>query len=153
MTARNTKAFSLIEMLIVIAIISIMSGLVISQFINASNDSREVVARQQQAAVQSALSNWISQYINTRNKTVGVARNYYNKDTGGNTRTSKGRLALFKDYLDEDTYAHFISNTSNDNKLKSAAMKKLNKHLALSDWAAPSGTAKAPYPKVELKND
>ena len=42
------KAFSLVELLLVLAIISIMAALVINSFSNAAQDSRNVMARQQQ---------------------------------------------------------------------------------------------------------
>jgi len=153
-TASKATAFSLIEMLMVIAIISVMSGLVISKFTNATSDTRGVLARQQQAAVQSAVMNYISQAINSNESTVAVVRQNYNVDsTSTSDRSSKGRLTMVKDYLDAGTYEHFITHTSDDDKLKSAAMKKLNMHLVLSEWASPTATNKAPYPKVELKND
>ena len=55
--------FSFVEMLLVLGIISIMAAIVINSFSNASQDSRNVVARQQQATLQSAINNWVAGQI------------------------------------------------------------------------------------------
>lgn len=130
----------MIEMLIVITVIGIMSALVISAFSNAAQDTRRVVARQQQAAVQSAVNAWVSSY--SQQYSLAEARTAYN-----NAATSKGRLQLVGKYLDDATLAHFLnpSNTVNNNEVKSAALKKTGQFLDLSDWNSAS------YPKVELK--
>jgi prepilin-type N-terminal cleavage/methylation domain-containing protein len=52
-------AFTLVEMLLVIAVISILASMVISSFSDAAQTSREVVVRQQLAVCQSALNNWV----------------------------------------------------------------------------------------------
>ena len=54
---RTRNAFTLIEMLIVVAIISILAAMAISSFSNAAQDSREVLVRQQLATVQEAVNN------------------------------------------------------------------------------------------------
>lgn len=139
--SRNTplpRAFTMVEMLIVIAVIGIMSALVISAFSNAAQDTRRVVARQQQAAVQSAVNAW----VNSVSQTEGLAqtRNLYNL-----AASSKGRLQLVQAYLDEATLSHFLANTTNNDEVKSAALAKTGQHLLLDTWNAAS------YPKVELK--
>jgi type II secretory pathway pseudopilin PulG len=128
----------MVEMLIVIAVIGIMSALVISAFSNAAQDTRRVVARQQQAAVQNAVNAW----VNSTSQTQGLAqaRNLYNL-----AATSKGRLQLVQSYLDDATLSHFLANTSNNNEVKSAALSKTGQYLLLDSWSANS------YPKVELK--
>jgi len=135
-TAR--RAFTLVEMLIVIAVIGIMSALVISAFSNAAQDTRRVVARQQQAAVQNAVNAW----VNSISQQQGLAqtRNLYNL-----AGTSKGRLQLVKAYLDDSTLSHFLTNTTNNNEVKSTALSKTSQYLLLDTWNANS------YPKVELK--
>ena len=63
-----------------------------------------------------------------------------------------GRLDLIRDYLDEDTYEHFInsSSQSNSNKILSGAMQKTGQYLMLSAWVNPNANNKNTYPKVEL---
>lgn len=136
--SHTVRAFTMVEMLIVIAVIGIMSALVISAFSNAAQDTRRVVARQQQAAVQNAVNAW----VNSTSQTQGLAqaRNLYNL-----AGSSKGRLQLVQAYLDDSTLSHFLSNTTNNNEVKSAALTKTNQYLFLDAWSAAS------YPKVELR--
>ena len=168
--------FSLVEMLLVLGIISIMAAIVINSFSNASQDSRNVVARQQQATLQSAINNWVAGQIggyerpdpNNPNlvieRTVSYVRNKYNyavnywTDVPGmprnsrNSRGVQGRLDLISDYLDEDTYEHFMHSSSqfDANKILSGAMQKTGQYLMLSAWENPDPNNKYTYPKVEL---
>ena len=130
----------MIEMLIVITVIGIMSALVISAFSNAAQDTRRVVARQQQAAVQNAVNAWVSSY--SQQNGLSAARTAYNAAS-----SSKGRLQLVGNYLDDATLAHFLnpSNTTTNAEVKSAALKKTGQHLSLGAWSTNS------YPKVELR--
>ena len=130
----------MVEMLIVIAVIGIMSALVISAFSNAAQDTRRVIARQQQASVQNAVNAWVNSV--SQEQGLAQARNLYNL-----AGSSKGRLQLVSGYLDETSVAHFLnpSNTVNNAEVRSAALKKTGQHLSLGSWAANS------YPKVELK--
>ncbi len=128
----------MVEMLIVIAVIGIMSALVISAFSNAAQDTRRVVARQQQAAVQNAVNAWVNKV--SQDQGLAQARTLYN--LGG---TSLGRLTLVRAYLDDATFSHFTQSTKVNNEIKSAALAKTGQHLLLDTWNASS------YPKVELK--
>ncbi len=132
------RAFTMVEMLIVIAVIGIMSALVISAFSNAAQDTRRVVGRQQQAAVQNAVNAWINSV--SQQQGLAQARDLYNL-----AGSSKGRLQLVQGYLDEATLSHFLANTTDDNQVKSAALSKTGQYLLLDAWNAAS------YPKVELK--
>ena len=131
-------AFTLVEVLIVIAVIGIMSALVISAFSNAAQDTRRVLARQQQAAVQNAVNAWVNSVSQTQG--LAQARNLYNLAS-----TSRGRLQLVQSYLDEATLSHFLANTTVNNEVKSAALAKTGQYLLLDTWVASS------YPKVELR--
>ncbi len=138
LSQKHRRAFTLVELLIVIAVIGIMSALVVSSFSDAAQDTRRVIARQQQAEVQNAVNAW----VNSASQQYGLAqtRNLYN--AGG---TSVGRLQIVKRYLEDSTLAHFLANTSNNNQVKSAALSKIGQYLLLDTWSSAS------YPKVELK--
>ena len=132
------KGFTMVEMLIVIAVIGIMSALVISAFSNAAQDTRRVGARQQQAAVQNAVNAW----VNSTSDQVGISGAMATYNAAGN---SQARLQLVQLYLDDSSLAHFLSNTTDTSQIKSAALKKTGQYLVLDSWVVTS------YPKVELK--
>lgn len=135
---RGNAAFTLVELLLVISVIAIMGALAISHFSNASQDTRRVVARQQQAALQSAVNAWVAGQI-SGNNSVGAARATYNTPA-----TSKDKLDLIAAYIDDVTYEHFDEHTADDDELQTASMAHLSYYLQLPDWSAGS------YPKVEL---
>ena len=100
---REESGFSLVEVLVVIAIISILATLVINSFSNAAHDSREIIARQQQAVVQTAVSNWVvgeigSYWDHDANaataavfQTVESVRSRYKQDSGTDRTSTSGR--------------------------------------------------------------
>jgi prepilin-type N-terminal cleavage/methylation domain-containing protein len=134
---RRAAGFSLIEALIVLTIIGIMASIIISAMSNAAKDSRNIMARQQQVTIQSALNSWVaSQSTGT---SIGQIRTTYNAAT-----TARAKLDLFQTYLSEDTYNHLLTYTTNNAKLTSDAMTKVDKWIELNDWNTGS------YPKVEL---
>lgn len=132
--------FTFIELVIVIAIIGIMSLIAISNFTNVNADAREIVARQQQAALQGAVNAWVTAQLST-STTVSEVRATYNA-----LATSKLRLDLVSGYLDEPTYEHFIEQGSlaPSDEVTSDAVRKLGWHISMPDWDAAS------YPKVDL---
>ena len=150
---KKPNAFSLIELLMVLTIISIMAALIINAFSNASQDSRDVIARQQQAVLKSALDNMISQYMVSGNP-VAKARKYYmyvDADPAKAKLTMKERLSLLEPYLDEDTYAHIYSR-STDSVIQSAAMVKTGQFIEFEDWPVATAANRNPSPKVKLSN-
>src|SRR5436190_7630453 len=108
MTSKSHKrAFTLVEMLLVIAIISILAGLVISNISNAAKDTRDVVARQQLAVVQEAVNHWVNHEVGRvgssgTGKTVSQVMAAYNA-----ADTASARYGLFRNYLDDATRASF----------------------------------------------
>lgn len=128
----------MIELLIVISVIGIMSALVISAFSNAAQDTRRVIARQQQAAVQNAVNAWVTQ----QSALTGMTATRATYNTAG---TSKARLLLVGNYLEDSTLSHFTDITTNSNQVLSAALKKTSQYLLLDTWGTNT------YPKVELK--
>lgn len=139
------RAFTLVEMLLVIAIISILAGLVISNISNAAQDSRDVVARQQLAVVQEAVNHWVNHEIgkvtasNKPGASVAQVMAAYNA-----TSTTGARYALFQNYLDESTQGSFEVDNGNA-RITSQAMRDVNKYLTLPNWGPSS------YPKVQLE--
>jgi prepilin-type N-terminal cleavage/methylation domain-containing protein len=134
---RTKPAFTLIEMLIVLAIIGVLAAIIISQIANATFETRRIVSRQQQVVLQTAVSSWIMQ--NTTTQPISSVRTAYNT-----AADSKARLALVGGYLDADVYAHFMSQTTDVAKVQSDAMKRAGKWIELPDWASGS------YPRVNL---
>lgn len=134
---RGQRGFTMVEMLIVISVIAIMAALVVSAFSNAAQDTRRVVARQQQAAVQSAVNAWVTAQSSGRGS-LAEARIVYNA-----AATSRGRLNLVSNYLDESSAKHF--DTSNENQVLTEALRKTNHYLELPEWSSDS------YPKVNLE--
>ncbi len=138
------RGFTLIEVLVVIAIIGIMSSLVVTVYRNVAQDSRDVVAKQQQAAVQNALNSWITAQSTT--KSISQIRTAYN-----GLSDSPARLAQIKDYLDDRTYAHFLGySPAGTDAVKSAALIKTEQFLQLADWQI-STTGATTYPQVHMK--
>jgi len=131
--------FTMVEMLIVIAVIAVMASMVVSAFSNAAQDTRRVIARQQQAAIQSAVNSWVAAN-SSGNQSLGDARTAYNA-----AANSGARLALVGTYLDDVTLAHFTEYTTDSAKISSEALKKSGQHVELPAWAQGS------YPKVDLK--
>lgn len=172
----HSRGFSLVELLLVLGIISIMASIVINSFSNAAQDSRNVLAKQQQATLQSAINNWVASQIGgyeypdpsnpgiVYRRSVDYVRNKYNYSSGywtsspANQRSSRakygnpGRLELISNYLDQDTYQHLVESSIDQDPgvIVSQAMKKTGQYIVLPDWEQPSNGNSAPYPKVKL---
>lgn len=157
LTRRLQAAFTLVEMLLVIAIISILASLVISSFSDAAQTSREVVVRQQLAVCQSALNNWVNGRLGKVDTviessgspvTLDSLRKYYTTTLGSKT----ARWALISGlnldgssagdgYLDPMTAQHFLEMASksgtpaNMDKIKSDAMIQTGRWLELPAWS------------------
>lgn len=125
------------ELLVVVAIISILASMVITAVSNAAVDSSRVVARQQQASVQQALSNWLTFYSSAPGGSIASARVVYS-----NAETPLSKLVLINSYLDPATYNHLLSN-SVETEVRSAALNRVGAHLTFSDWEVGG------YPSVD----
>lgn len=126
----RTAAFTLIELLIVIAIIGIMSSLVLTTVSNAAMDARRTLAYQQQVTLQDALNAWISANSSGTNS-LSQAQTTYNAASAGT-----GRLNLLSNnYLHNTTYQHLLSN-STGTTVRSEAMVKSGMTLAFTAWTA-----------------
>lgn len=125
-------AFSLVEILLVVAAIAIMSGLAITYVGGASENSRLLVARQQQVQLQTALDAWI---VAKSSGTAGLAtaRASYSTDAAS-------MLSALGPYLREPG----IFSTSGGG-VSSSALAGAGKTLQFSSWSDGS------YPKVLMQ--
>lgn len=130
--SRRLTAFTLIEMLLVVAVIGILTSLVIAAVSNSAADARLVIARQQQAVVQEALNAWIA------STTVAGAKSLYDADT-----TASGRFNLVKGYL--DTNARWVDSlTFSGANMQSENMVSINVSMTFDAWNTGG------YPSVKL---
>lgn len=116
------QAFSLVEILIVIAVIAILATLVIPQIVNIRSAAYVSTARQQQVELQTALGSWIAAQASGPGG-LAQARSAY---TGN-------KLSLLQSYLQPATYAA-LSGSGND--VSSAALSSANAKLQFSGWSS-----------------
>ena len=154
--SRSTRAFSLVEAVITIAVVGVMASLVVGSISNMSRDAQRIVARQQQGAVQNALQAWVmsqtrvNDAINGQIKSITDIRATYNSQS-----TAKGKFETFLapnvsglgGYLDKTTADHFLEYTTNSDRLKTSALDLAKQHLELPAWTAGG------FPMVNLVND
>lgn len=133
---RRPAGFTLVELLIVIAIIGIMSTLIITTVTNAAADARRTLAYQQQVTLQDALNAWIAAQTSGTN-TLADARAIY---TAASSDIAKLDL-LGSNYLHSSTYQHFKNNSASG--IQSEAMVKSGMSLQFTAWTATN------YPTVE----
>jgi len=132
-TSMRHGGFSLVEILVVIAVIAILSTLLLPRIAGINEASHTAVARQQQAELQAALGSWIV----ARSSGPGglaAARAAY---TGT-------KLELLQNYLQSSTYA---SLDGAGDTVESTALDKANAYLQFSPW-----TVSSQQPIVEWKN-
>jgi len=156
-STRSMRAFTLVEMLLVIAIISILAAMVISNFSNASQDTRSVIARQQLAVVQEAVNHWAIHEIGrvttaggTGKSVTQVVTDYNNgikSDGSAGTGTAVERFNILKRYLDDGTVASLEVDTTTG-RITSQAMRDVGMYLLLPNWTPTSSSIS--YPKVQL---
>lgn len=131
------RGFSLVEMLLVVAVIGILSTLIIAAITGAAKDSRIVIARQQQAALQEALNAWIAAASSGTNSLASARAAY------SNASSTKDKLALLQPYLQASTYEHF-TNYSSGTSVSSEALQRIGASLQFSAWGSTN------YPSVEM---
>ncbi len=155
---RREKGFSFVEAIFTIAIIGIMSSIVVAAISNASRDAHRVMARQQQASVQSALTAWVmaqSRVGNTAQfRSLESVRTTYNALPTTQTRfnllvpnASSPDPSLRAGFLDQTTADHFVEYTTNPSRLLTAALDNAQQYLSLPDWQSGD------FPRVDLVNE
>lgn len=125
MTMRKHKSgFSLIEILVVVAIIGILSALLVPYFSPMRGAASQQIARQQQAELQTALGNWIAAQSSSAQGGLAAARETYNAAGGS-------KLQLLQNYLQVATYA---SLSGNGDMVTSTALDNAGAYLQFSEW-------------------
>lgn len=126
------QAFSLVEILLVVAVIGVLSGLAMTYMGGTSEHSRTLVARQQQVQLQTALDAWITA---RSSGTAGLAgaRSAYSTDAAA-------MLTALGPYLREPGIF-----SASGGGVSSSALAAIGKSLQFSSWTEGS------YPKVTMQ--
>ena len=114
-------AFSLVEVLITVAVVGIMAALLIPYISPMRRGTQEAVARQQQAQLQTALDNWV---VATSGGPGGLA--------AARAAYTGTKLALLQNYLQVATYANL---SGDGDTVTSAALDGANAYLQFSSWS------------------
>lgn len=154
----TAAGFTFVEAIFTIAIIGIMAGLAMSAISNLSQDANRIVARQQQAAVQEALTAWVMSQTRVTGsaqvQSISSVRATYNA-----LGTTEARFNILEPnsgatdvdaragFLDQATVDHIDDFTTNADRLKTEALDALKQYLILPNWEEGS------FPKVELVNE
>jgi prepilin-type N-terminal cleavage/methylation domain-containing protein len=126
------SGFSLVEILLVVAVIAILSGLAMTYVGGVSGSSRLLVASQQQVELQTALDSWIAAKSSGTNGLAG-AKTAYSTDAGA-------MLSALGPYLRDPGIF-----TASGGGLSSSPLAALGKSLRFSSWSEGS------YPKVLMQ--
>ena len=147
------NGFSLIEALITISLLAVLSAIVISSYTDASTQSHEVIARQQAAAVKSALDSYINSQLSTvaggggvgavnKLKSISTVRNEYNAlDTAG-------KWDVIKQYIDSESLSERRNGgfeVSGDS-ITTTSLEKSGNTLNFPVW----GSTASDYPLVDI---
>jgi prepilin-type N-terminal cleavage/methylation domain-containing protein len=116
------SGLSLMELLIVIAIIAILATLVIPNVSSIRSGTSQAVARQQQAALQTALGSWVSA-ASSGPGGLAAARSAYN--------SAGSKLGLLQNYLQPATFAALNGSGSS---VSSVALSEVGASLQFSSW-------------------
>jgi prepilin-type N-terminal cleavage/methylation domain-containing protein len=121
----SRAGFSLVEILLVVAVIAVISSILIPYFSPIRRAASGQVARQQQAELQTALSSWVIAQSGGPGG-LAAARATYNSAAGS-------RLQLLQNYLQVATYSLL---SFDGGAVTSTALDSMNAYLQFSDWAA-----------------
>lgn len=156
--SRFSKAFTFVEATFTIAIVGIMSALAISAISNGARDANRIVARQQQAAVNEALTTWVMSQTRVGNtaqmRSLAGLRTQYNALDTSLARfnllvpnPASSDVNLRNGFLDKSTSDHFLEYTTNSARLQSKALKSSGLYLSLPVWQDGG------FPMVELASE
>jgi len=114
--------FSLVELLVVIAVIATLAALLLPYVSPMRRATSEQIARQQQAELQTALGSWIAA-ASSGPGGLAAARTAYGQ--------SGSKLGLLQNYLQPSTYA---SLSGSGNTVTSGALNAAGASLQFSSW-------------------
>jgi type II secretory pathway pseudopilin PulG len=117
---------SLVEMLLVVAILGIIAALLIPYVSPMKGSASIQVARQQQSELQTALGSWVAK-ASSGPGGLAAARATYNG--------AGSKLALLQNYLQPATYAAFSGSGSS---VSSEALSAAGASLQFSSWSVSS---------------
>jgi len=122
--ARKFEGFSLVEIIIVVAVIGVLAALVIASISGSADYAHEVIARQEQAALQTALGNWIAAASSSPGGLAAARARYAN---------TANKLSLLSNYLQE---ASFLRLTNTGTQVRSPALSASQARLEFSsNWS------------------
>lgn len=120
---RNVEGFSLVEIMVVVAVIGILSALIIATISGSAEYANEVIARQEQAELQTALGNWIATTSSAPGGLAAARAQYAN---------AANKLSLLSNYLQEAT---FLRLTNSGTQVRSPALTASRARLEFSsNW-------------------
>jgi prepilin-type N-terminal cleavage/methylation domain-containing protein len=123
---RSLVGFSLMEMLLTVAIVGIIAALLVPSISPMKQSSSVQIARQQQAELQTALGSWIAS-ASAGPGGLAAARGTYN--------SAGSKLALLQNYLQPSTYSMFSGSGSG---VTSDALTAAGASLQFSSWGVDS---------------
>jgi prepilin-type N-terminal cleavage/methylation domain-containing protein len=126
---KHRTGFSLMEMLVTVAIIGTIAVLLIPSISPMKQGSSVQVARQQQAELQTALGSWIAA-ASAGPGGLAAARGAYN--------SAGSKLGLLQNYLQPATYAMFSGGGSS---VTSEALTAAGASLQFSSWGMDTAPA------------
>ena len=150
----GTHAFSFIEALVTIALLGVLSAIVVSSYSDASSQSHGVIARQQAAAVKSALDSYVNGSLSkVPTGTINVSGVVQNRKTVSQLRadyntasTTAARWLLIQPYLSDDVNGQDRFRVRSDGDLGSSSLDSDKKALRLDSWVVAPGA----YPEVKI---
>jgi prepilin-type N-terminal cleavage/methylation domain-containing protein len=136
---RNTRGFTLIEILVGLAIMVILAAFLLPQLTKSVSTAKLTTAREQAMQIQQALDSWLAgSSVSTAHATFG---------TGDYPNDTTAMLTVLKPYLSADTQALFRVSTTDSTHILSDVMEDNGWYLRLN-W--PAATWTTDHPRVEF---
>jgi len=119
----NAGAFSLVELLVAVAVIAIMATFMLPLITGHRESAQLIVARQQQAELQTALGSWVAAQSSLGGG-LAAARAAY--------ATADNKLSLVENYLQPATREALEG--TNNSSVTSPALNGVRARLQFSSW-------------------